>query len=83
MWTLSNEDVGAENEEQKADDSEIIANDDLDIFSPKDLISVSEANRPSMDQMLPTRYSELLLDSHRQSKPGGPHGMMSPVSVVG
>ena len=37
------------------------------VFSPRDLKSSSEANRPSIDQMLPTRYSQLELDSHRQS----------------
>ena len=37
------------------------------VFSPRDLKSSGEANRPSIDQMLPTRYSQLELDSHRQS----------------
>ena len=36
-------------------------------MSQRELVSVSEANRPSIDQMLPTRYSQLLLDSQRQS----------------
>ena len=37
------------------------------MLSPRDLISVSDANRPSIDKVLPTRYSQLELDSQRLS----------------
>ena len=38
---------------------------EMDIMSQRELVSISEANRPSIDQMLPTRYSQLLLDSQQ------------------
>lgn len=80
VWTLSDEEVTArgqakeqtefefreeEEEKEQAGVEDVLKEKAAEtIFSARDLVSVSEANRPSMDQMLPTRYSQLLLDSH-------------------
>ena len=60
MWTLSDEDVtarGQAKDETEFDFEESKKDGCETIFSARDLVSVSEANRPSIDQMLPTRYS--------------------------
>ena len=44
----------------------------------QDLVSVTNTNRPSINKMLPTRYSELELDSHRLSSNRQNNLLLSP-----